>query len=155
MLALAAIGIAPSLFAIMTTQVSPVYYVVRPQMATGAPRELALFVLTIASSAVVVRVMIVLAAIANDAPSVSFRNALAATRGNALYIVLATFLCGIPLILGVTLAFAATSLLPWKVQAVVIYLALSMTTFIAVTLAACIASRIYQAMGDQLGQPTL
>jgi hypothetical protein len=152
LLALAAIGLLPSLFAIMTQQVSPTYYFVRPQMATGAPRELALFVLTVAACAVVARMMIVLAAVANDAPNVTVRTALADTRGNALYIVLATFLCGIPLTFAAILALTGASMLPWKAQAFVIYLVLSITAFIGITLGACIASRIYQAMGDQLNR---
>lgn len=153
LLGLAAIGLLPSLFAIMTRQASPTYYMMRPQMATGAPRELALFVLTIAACVVVARLMIVLAAVANDAPSVNLRNVLADTRGNALYIFLATFLCGIPLTFAVVLAFVAASLLPWTAQAFAVYLVLSITAFVAITLGACIASRIYQAMGDRLNQP--
>jgi hypothetical protein len=153
LLALAAIALLPSLFAIMTRQVSPTYYLVRPQMATGAPRELALFVLTVAVSAVVARMMIMLPAIANDASNVTVRTALADTNGNALYIVLATFLCGIPLTFAAILALTGTSMLPWKAQAFAVYLVFSVTAFIGITLGACIASRIYQAMGDQLDRP--
>ena len=155
LLALAAIGLLPSMFAIVTQQAAPTYYVMRPQLATGAPRELALFVLAIAAYVAVARITIVLAAVANDAGNVSIGNALADTRGNAVYIVLATFFCGIPLAFMALLSFIAVSLLPWKAQAFAVYLVLIMLVFIGITLGACIASRIYQAMGNRLSQPAV
>jgi hypothetical protein len=152
LLALAAVASLPSLFAAITQQTAPVYYVVRPQMATAAPRELALFALTIAAYVIVARATILLAAVANDAPNVSISSALTDTRGSAAYIVFATFLCGIPLTCAVFLSFLAMKVLPWQAQALAVYLVLNVTVFVGITLGACIASRIYQAMGDQLNQ---
>jgi hypothetical protein len=154
LLALSFIALLPSLIAVAAQQTDPVYYVVRPQLATtGAPRELALFALTIAAYIFVARATILLAAAANDAPNVGITSALADTRGNGTYIVFATFLCGIPLVAAVMLSFLIVSFLPWKAQAVAIYFVLTATAFFGVTLGACIAARIYQAMGKELNGP--
>lgn len=153
LLVLSFIALLPSLIAIVAQQTDPVYYIVRPQQANAAPGELALFALTIAAYVFVARAAILLAAAANDAPNISIGTALADTRGNAVYIVLATFLCGIPLAIAVVLSLVAVSLLPWKAQAFAIYAVLTATAFFGVTLGACIAARIYQAMGDQLNRP--
>jgi hypothetical protein len=152
LLALMAVWALPTIFAAFTLQTAPIYYIARPQMATGAPRELALFALTVAAYAIVARLMIILAAVATDAPNVTVGNAFADTRGNALYIVLATFLCGIPLSGGLFLLFATMQLLPFIAKALSVYLLLSLTLFVTLTLGACIASRVYQGMGDRLNR---
>ena len=121
-------------------------------MATGAPRELALFALTIAAYAIVTRMMIILAAAATDARNVSVGNALADTRGNVFYIVLATFLCGVPLSIALFLLFGAMQLLPFTAKALAAYLLINLALFVTLTLGACIASRVYQAMGDHLNR---
>jgi len=152
LLALMAVWTLPTMFAMLTQQTAPIYYVTRPQMATGAPRELALFALTIASYVVVSRMMIVLPAVATDARNISIANAIADTRGNALSIVLATFVCGIPLSGAIFLLLSAVQLLPFIAKAFALYLLLSLSLFAILTLGACIASRVYQAMGDRLNR---
>jgi hypothetical protein len=150
LLALMTVWTLPLTFAALTHQTAPLYYIARPQMATGAPRELALFALTIAAYAAVSRMMILLAAAAIDARNLSVGNALADTRGNAFFIVLATFLCGIPLSAAVFLLFGAMQFLPFTAKALAAYLLLNVALFVSLTLGACIASRVYQAMGDRL-----
>ena len=151
-LALMAVWSVPVAFAFLTQPTAPVYYVTRPQLATGAPRELALFALTISAYAIVTRMMIILAAAATDARSLSVGNALADTRGNAFYIVLATFLCGVPLSVALFLLFGALQVLPFTAKALAAYLLLNLALFVTLTLGACIASRVYQAMGDCLNR---
>jgi hypothetical protein len=84
--------------------------------------------------------------------NLSVGNAFANTRGNAFYIVLATFLCGIPLSAAVFLLFGAMQLLPFTAKALAAYLTLNLSFFVTLTLGACIASRVYQAMGDSLNR---
>ena len=111
-----------------------------------------LFALTITAYVVVARTAILLAAVANDAPGVTIGNALADTRGNATYIVLATFLCGIPFAIAVMLSFLGLSLLPMGARLFAIYFLLTVTAFIGLTLGSCIGARIYQAMGNRLNE---
>ncbi len=90
--------------------------------------------------------------LANDAPNVSIGNALADTRGNAIYTSSRHFSAVFRLPSRSRCRFSSCLFLPIAARLFAIYLLLTVTAFIGVTLGSCIAARIYQAMGNRLNE---
>ena len=138
----------------VVTQPAVVYYTgPTPPESVDVISKRTVVMIVVTLFVVVTRLMIVLPAIATDARGASLRNAFADTQGHAGYVTGATFLSLLPLAIPFVLfLFLMRQLFnSWAL----FYLVLTITSFIAITLAAAIASRLYLALGDRLNRPSV
>lgn len=143
----------PSYLALATTPASPVYYISRPP-AANLTQLAALVAIVIAICVFVIRLAILLPAIAVDAPGVTWQNALKDTRGHFWFIVIASAVPFIPiLLLGWGMKFVL-GLLPGPGLALIVGGLVGMAfIFVGTILAVVVLSRLYQALGNRVNEP--
>ena len=148
------IGTVPSLILAATASPAPLYYVGTRPTSEVAPLVLIL-VAYVAAFAFLIRMSLLLPAVAIDAPGTVWQNAIADSRGSGWFIACASVLAGLPPILVYALiAVSVRAIVPWPLPAlIVMLLALAALFFVTLSLGVAIASRLYQALGNRLNQP--
>lgn len=153
------IAAIPSLILAAATAGPPVYYsgsVGRPPaMALGS--SLLVLTASVLVFAFLIRMAILLPAVAVDAPGTIWQNAVADTQGSGWFIACASALAGIPpALLYVAIGWLVRAAVPWPLPAlIVLLLSLAAVFFVALALGVAIASRLYQALGDRLNRPVV
>lgn len=143
----------PTYFAAATTPAAPVYYISRPPAPNLLPL-VAYVASVIAISVFVLRVAIVLPAIAVDAPGVTWQNAMKDTRGRFWFMVMASFVPFIPIVLLSWLMKFVFAVLPGPGSKLIVGALFGMAIiFVATTMAVVVVSRLYQALGNHLNEP--
>jgi hypothetical protein len=144
----------PSYLVVATTPAGPIYHFGRPPSPDPA-QIVMLFAVLSTVFVLLTRMIILLPAVAIDAPGATWQNAFADTRRNTWYVVLASFLPAIPLLLlfAAALFFVRLTVPWWPAALLVGYLMLMAMYFILLALTAVVVSRLYQALGDRLNQP--
>ena len=141
----------PSTLGALAAAKSPLYYFSRPSpdldFTILAAARIVVFI-------IVLRLLVLFPAVAVDAPGVGWQNAFSDTRSRIWFALAVTILPFIPIgLLGVAVAplfrFSPGSL----TGLVAALLWLGATLLVASTLAAVIASRLYQVIGDRLNTP--
>jgi hypothetical protein len=142
----------PAFLLIATTPSGPIYYAgSRP--APDLLQALVVFAVGIALFVFLMRIAILLPAIAVDAPGATWQNAMHDSSGNTWFIFFASLLPFLPvLVIVVALAtmLRMSNSLPISLVRLLIGVALLL---IMLVLGIVIATRLYQALGDRLNQP--
>lgn len=134
----------PSLLYIAALSSGPIYYVVRPPAASMTP-QLLLLAACIAVLVGFLRLIVLLPAVAVDAPGASWQYALDDTKGNFWFVGLACVLPLIPVAVVGVLMFPVARFVPFGRHAVWAVLILLFFALLAV-----VASRLYQVIGARL-----
>ena len=144
----------PSFLVVATTSAAPLYYVGRTPSLDLA--QIAMLLAVVGTVFVLLtRIVILLPAVAIDAPGATWQNAFADTRRNTWYVVLASFLPTIPLVMLFAAAlFFVRLIVPWWLPALLAaYVMLTAMYFVLLAMMAVVVSRLYQALGDRLNRP--
>lgn len=143
----------PSFLVVATTPAAPIYYFDRPPSPDAAQ---IVVLLAVASTVFVLltRMVLLLPAVAIQAPGATWQNALADTHRNTWYIVFASLFPTVAIVLIFAVPLLLVRLIPWRPAAVLVgYMTVMAMYFILLTLVAVIVSRLYQALGDRLNRP--
>jgi hypothetical protein len=101
-----------------------------------------------------VRVIVLLPAVAADAPGANWQNAFADTKGHFWFILGALTIAALPLLFGIIVLLAILTLIKVKVIAGLLMLVVLIGGVLMTTiLSAAVASRVYRAFGNRLNQP--
>jgi hypothetical protein len=101
-----------------------------------------------------VRVIVLLPAVAADAPGATWQNAFADTKGHFWFILGTLTMVIVPLLFGIVVLLAILTLIKIKVIAGLLMLAVLISGVLMTTiLSAAVASRVYRAFGNRLNQP--
>jgi len=142
----------PTFLLIATTPPGPIYYVGSPP-APDLLQAIVVFAVGIALFVFLIRIAIMLPAIAVDAPGATWQNAMHDSSGNAWFIFFVSLLPQLPILiiamaLGIILRMSSG--LPISLVKLAIGGGLLL---IVLVLGIVIATRLYQALGDRLNQP--
>jgi hypothetical protein len=151
------IAAIPSLILAAATAGPPVYYPgsVGRLPAMGLGSSLLVLIASVLVFAFLIRMAILLPAVAVDAPGTIWQNAVADTQGSGWFIACASALAGIPpALLYAAIGLLVRAVMPWPLPAlIVVLLSLGAVFFVTLALGVAIASRLYQALGDRLNRP--
>ncbi len=113
------------------------------------------FVLMVVTWITALRLVVVFPAIAVDAPSANWRNAMRDTKGHSWWVFFILVFTSLPFVIiwvPVYWLLIKPEVVTWEMRAIVIFLqsAVGVTMLAAY---AAVASRLYRALADQLGRP--
>ncbi len=118
-----------------------------PLVLPALPALIAILIFT-------VRVIVLLPAVATDAPGATWQNAFADTKGHFWFILGTLTIAVLPLLFGIVVLLGILTLVKVKVLAGLLMLAVLICGVVATTvLSAAVASRVYLAFGNRLNQP--
>jgi hypothetical protein len=141
----------PSTLAAFAEAKGPVYYFGRP------PPDLDLKIVTVAHIvvlAIVTQLLVLFPAVAVDAPGAGWQNAFSDSRNHIWFVLAVTILPFIPIRLLGAAVIPLFRFAPGSLTGMVAsVLLLGATLLVGSTLAAVIASRLYQVIGDRLNTP--
>lgn len=147
------IGSLPSFVTAATTPAAPFYHFGGPPSA-GLSQLLIVEAIRMGIVLIILRLIILLPAIAVDAPGAIWQNALGDTRQCGWFTVGASVASSLPVLLLGVAAVPIMKVLPDGVVTLLVGYVIGMGVFfVALTLVLVVAARLFQAFGDRLNRP--